>query len=73
MRWTGPQILKQLPKLSVFAASIGTSGTMTGCGLYLKGHRPSCKRLGCVLISFFVKSPEVNADLRLSLQYLHRS
>ncbi|KAL0069573.1 hypothetical protein AAF712_003231 [Marasmius tenuissimus] len=46
MRWTGPQILKQMPNLSVFAASIGTSGTMTGTGLYLKQHKPSIKRIG---------------------------
>lgn len=26
IRWTGPQIMKQLPKLSVFTATIGTTG-----------------------------------------------
>ncbi|KAJ7282499.1 tryptophan synthase beta subunit-like PLP-dependent enzyme [Mycena rebaudengoi] len=57
MRWTGPQIIKQLPGISVFAASIGTSccsagtewlgaGTMTGCGLYLKEAKPSIARVG---------------------------
>ncbi|KAJ7683215.1 tryptophan synthase beta subunit-like PLP-dependent enzyme [Mycena rosella] len=46
MRWTGPQIFKQLPGLSVFAASIGTSGTMTGTGLYLKSVKPSVARVG---------------------------
>ncbi|KAI3621449.1 cysteine synthase [Moniliophthora roreri] len=46
VRWTGPQILKQMPNLSVFAASIGTSGTMTGTGLYLKDKKPSAKRIG---------------------------
>ncbi|KAL0578879.1 hypothetical protein V5O48_003112 [Marasmius crinis-equi] len=46
MRWTGPQVLKQLPKLSVFAAGIGTSGTMTGTGLYIKQNKPSVKRIG---------------------------
>jgi cysteine synthase len=25
-RWTGPQIMKQLPSVNVFAASMGTSG-----------------------------------------------
>ncbi|KAF9014726.1 tryptophan synthase beta subunit-like PLP-dependent enzyme, partial [Hymenopellis radicata] len=46
MRWTGPQLLKQLPELKVFAASIGTSGTMTGTGLYLKEKKPSVTRVG---------------------------
>ncbi|KAJ7835561.1 tryptophan synthase beta subunit-like PLP-dependent enzyme [Mycena olivaceomarginata] len=46
MRWTGPQIMKQLPSISVFAASIGTSGTMTGTGLYLKSVKPSVARVG---------------------------
>ncbi|KAJ6627672.1 tryptophan synthase beta subunit-like PLP-dependent enzyme [Mycena sp. CBHHK59/15] len=46
MRWTGPQIYKQLPSISVFAASIGTSGTMTGTGLYLKEVKPSVARVG---------------------------
>ncbi|KAJ7732121.1 tryptophan synthase beta subunit-like PLP-dependent enzyme [Mycena metata] len=46
MRWTGPQIFKQLPSISVFAASIGTSGTMTGTGLYLKSVKPSITRVG---------------------------
>ncbi|KAJ7116709.1 tryptophan synthase beta subunit-like PLP-dependent enzyme [Mycena epipterygia] len=46
MRWTGPQIFKQLPTISVFAASIGTSGTMTGTGLYLKSVKPSIARVG---------------------------
>ncbi|KAJ7505633.1 putative cysteine synthase B [Mycena galericulata] len=46
MRWTGPQIYKQLPSISVFAASIGTSGTMTGTGLYLQSVKPSIQRVG---------------------------
>ncbi|KAJ7349210.1 cysteine synthase B [Mycena albidolilacea] len=35
-RWTGPQIFAQLPGIKVFAASMGTAGTLTGTGLYLK-------------------------------------
>lgn len=46
MRWTGPQIHAQLPDLSVFAASIGTAGTMTGTSLYLKKVNPSITGLG---------------------------
>lgn len=26
MKWTGPQIIKQLPDISVFCSGIGTSG-----------------------------------------------
>ncbi|KAF5134014.1 hypothetical protein E5D57_004644 [Metarhizium anisopliae] len=29
VRWTGPQIHKQLPNINVIAASMGTSGTTT--------------------------------------------
>ncbi|KAG5641815.1 hypothetical protein DXG03_004157 [Asterophora parasitica] len=46
MRWTGPQIHAQLPQISVFAASMGTGGTMTGTSLYLKSVRPSVTGLG---------------------------
>ncbi|RDB18452.1 Cysteine synthase B [Hypsizygus marmoreus] len=46
MRWTGPQIYAQLPDISVFAASIGTAGTMTGTSLYLKKVKPSVVGLG---------------------------
>ncbi|CAE7102532.1 unnamed protein product [Rhizoctonia solani] len=46
VRWTGPQIYAQLPKISVFAAAVGTSGTMTGTGSYLKTVRPDLVNLG---------------------------
>ncbi|QRW14192.1 cysteine synthase [Ceratobasidium sp. AG-Ba] len=45
-RWTGPQILAQLPDISVFAAALGTSGTMTGTGAYLKRNRPNLVNVG---------------------------
>ncbi|KHJ31434.1 putative cysteine synthase b [Erysiphe necator] len=45
-QWTGPQILKQMPYLNIFCAGIGTSGTVTGVGLYLKKHRPEVFRVG---------------------------
>ncbi|RDL35205.1 putative cysteine synthase B [Venustampulla echinocandica] len=45
-KWTGPQILKQLPDLSVMCAGVGTSGTMTGIGTYLGEKRPSVVRVG---------------------------
>ena len=46
IRWTGPQILKQLPEINVICAGMGTSGTMTGLGTYFKGAKPSVLRLG---------------------------
>lgn len=46
VRWTGPQILKQLPEINLLCAGMGTSGTMTGLGTYLKAAKPSVYRLG---------------------------
>lgn len=46
-RWTGPQLLRQLPHLGVVCAGMGTAGTMTGIGLYLADHAPAVFRLGC--------------------------
>ncbi|KAG8740676.1 hypothetical protein FRC10_004054 [Ceratobasidium sp. 414] len=46
VRWTAPQILRQLPGIKVFASSIGTSGTVTGCGLALKEAKPDITRVG---------------------------
>lgn len=46
VRWTGPQIFKQLPEINVLCAGMGTSGTMTGLGTYFKEAKPSVVRLG---------------------------
>lgn len=46
IRWTGPQIFKQLPEINVLCAGMGTSGTMTGLGTYFKQAKPSVVRLG---------------------------
>ncbi|KAF8595808.1 tryptophan synthase beta subunit-like PLP-dependent enzyme [Ceratobasidium sp. AG-I] len=46
VRWTGPQLHAQLPKVRVFAAAVGTSGTMTGTGSYLKTVKPDIVNLG---------------------------
>ncbi|KAL2219222.1 tryptophan synthase beta subunit-like PLP-dependent enzyme [Thermoascus aurantiacus ATCC 26904] len=40
-RWTGPQILRQLPHINIFCTGMGTSGSMTGTGRYLKSQKPS--------------------------------
>ncbi|KAF7375455.1 Cysteine synthase B [Mycena sanguinolenta] len=46
IRWTGPQLHKQLPDMSVFAAGLGTAGTITGVGTYLKSVNPGIVNIG---------------------------
>ncbi|KKY19742.1 putative cysteine synthase [Phaeomoniella chlamydospora] len=46
MKWTGPQIHRQLPHIGVICAGMGTSGTMTGIGLYFKEKKSSVVRIG---------------------------
>ncbi len=43
---TGPEILRQFPDIDVFIAGIGTGGTITGCGRYLKEHKPGVTVVG---------------------------
>jgi cysteine synthase B len=40
---TGPEILRDLPEIDVFIAGLGTGGTLTGTGRYLKERKPSVK------------------------------
>ncbi len=40
---TGPEILRDLPEVDVFIAGLGTGGTLTGAGRYLKERKPSVK------------------------------
>ncbi len=37
---TGPEILAAVPEVDVFVAGLGTGGTLTGVGRYLKRERP---------------------------------
>ena len=37
---TGPEILADLPEVTHFVAGLGTGGTLTGAGRYLKEHKP---------------------------------
>ncbi|KAI5803073.1 tryptophan synthase beta subunit-like PLP-dependent enzyme [Geopyxis carbonaria] len=46
IKWTGPQIVRQLPDINVFATGLGTAGTMTGIGTYLKKEKPSVYVVG---------------------------
>jgi cysteine synthase B len=40
---TGPEILRDLPQVDVFAAGLGTGGTLTGIGRYLKEKNPKTR------------------------------
>lgn len=44
---TGPEILRELPDIDVFMASIGTGGTFIGTAAYLKSVNPNIK---CIAI-----------------------
>lgn len=48
-RWTGKQLLQQLPDINVFAGGMGTGGTITGTATRLKQQRPDMHVVGvCV-------------------------
>jgi cysteine synthase B len=40
---TGPEILDQVPQIDVFVAGLGTGGTLTGVGRFLKQARPGVR------------------------------
>ncbi|KAJ5225432.1 hypothetical protein N7468_006657 [Penicillium chermesinum] len=65
IRWTGPQIYKQLPEINVLCAGMGTSGTLTGLGTYFKQVKPSVYRLGvCTAAGDRVPGPRSFALMR---------
>lgn len=65
IRWTGPQIFKQLPEINVICAGMGTSGTMTGLGTYFKEAKPSVLRVAvCTAPGDRVPGPRSFALLR---------
>jgi cysteine synthase B len=45
---TGPEILRDLPDVDMFVAGLGTGGTLTGVGHYLKDNKPDVKVVACV-------------------------
>src|SRR5262249_33932272 len=42
-RWTGAEILKNVPKVDYLFIGVGTAGTLTGCSHYMRSHRPEVK------------------------------
>ena len=40
---TGPEILEQVPDVDAFVAGLGTGGTLTGVGRYIKRHRDGAR------------------------------
>jgi len=45
---TGPEILRDVPEVDVFVAGLGTGGSPTGVGRYLKEQRPGVKVMAAV-------------------------
>ena len=45
---TGPEIARDLPDVDVFVAGLGTGGTLTGTGRYLKEYNPKIKIIATV-------------------------
>ena len=46
LRWTGPQIWRQLPEVDIFCMGMGSTGCVTGTGMYLKSQKPTVKVVG---------------------------
>jgi cysteine synthase A len=42
-RTTGPEILRQLPRVDAFVSAVGTGGTITGVGDVLRAERPGVR------------------------------
>jgi cysteine synthase B len=40
---TGPEILRDVPNLDVFVAGLGTGGTLTGVGRFMRANRPGVR------------------------------
>lgn len=63
-RWTGPQLLAQLPTLDILCAGMGTAGTLTGTATYMKETKPSVTCIGvCTAPGDRVPGPRSHALL----------
>jgi cysteine synthase B len=47
-RTTGPEVLRDVPEITHFVAGLGTGGTLTGVGRYLKERKPRVKVVAAV-------------------------
>lgn len=53
---TGPEILRQMPEIDALVAGMGTGGTITGTGMYLKEKKPGVKLVCAELIGGFLRT-----------------
>lgn len=69
--YTGPEILRQMPDIDVFVAGIGTGGTITGTGKYLKENKPGIEivavdPIGSIVYDTFkYGAPKTGAEMYL--------
>src|SRR6185369_571087 len=55
-RTTGPEILKQLPRVDAFVSAVGTGGTITGVGEVLRSRRADTRIVAVELAASTVLS-----------------